>query len=301
MKNKILRFLCLVFIALALLFLIIISNRKSLDVLGYVFAGFFSISLERIVSALQDFLDTSDWKSSQRKLKRGGFIRDDTEIRISFAYLFRIKIGTRYLLIENGRKTGKYQPVGGVFKFSENEKKLLKNKFHVMDDDKIQLDESSRDDYRLRMQNKYLRGFMRRFDSKKAERERIEDLSREFKEELIDTGILPKWSKIKYRYCGRHISELQCGVFKTYELLLADIVELIPTEEQKRDLEVLRNIESSKYVFENERLIESYGIDTENDKMRDCIANHSFKILQTTEPKLMSMKESGNEYSVSIV
>ena len=64
-----------------------------------------------------------------------------------------------------------------------------------MDDNKIPIDESSRDDYRLRIENRYLRRFVKRFDSRKAEREQIENISREFKEELIDTGIL-NWDRI---------------------------------------------------------------------------------------------------------
>ncbi|MCK9336129.1 MAG: hypothetical protein M0Q99_12555, partial [Candidatus Cloacimonetes bacterium] len=41
--------------------------------------------------------------------------------------------------------------------------------------------------------------FVRRF-SKQTEREQIDNLGREFKEELIDRKIL-NWKKIEYRYC----------------------------------------------------------------------------------------------------
>ena len=57
-----------------------------------------------------------------------------------------------------------------------NEKIELKNRFLVKDDNKVSIDESSRDDYRLRMENQYLRNFVKRFN-KKAERERVDDLS----------------------------------------------------------------------------------------------------------------------------
>ena len=148
----------------------------------------------------------NNWKTSQRRLKRGRYVNDDTIIRISFAYLYRIKTGNKYLLIQNARNTGKYQPVGGVYKFTEKEKLYLKNRFQVKDDNMIPIDESSRNDYRLRMENRYLRAFMRRFNGK-ADRERISNIGREFREELIDSGIL-KWKHIKYRFCGRHSEEI---------------------------------------------------------------------------------------------
>lgn len=78
----------------------------------------------------QDLLDTTSWKASQRELKRGGFITDNATIRISSAYLYRIKVADKYLLVKNERGTGKYQPVGGVYKLKENEKIELKNRYH---------------------------------------------------------------------------------------------------------------------------------------------------------------------------
>lgn len=46
--------------------------------------------LPELLASLQDLVDTTEWKVSQRKLERGGFIKKDTLVRISFAYLFRI-------------------------------------------------------------------------------------------------------------------------------------------------------------------------------------------------------------------
>lgn len=126
-------------------------------------------SLPGLVNSIQDLLDTTNWKTSQRKLKRGRFIEDSTIIRISFAYLYRIKIGNKYLLVKNERGTGKYQPVGGVYKLLGKEKMELRNRYQVKDDNKIPLDRSSRDDYRLRLENRYLRKFVKRF-VRKAER-----------------------------------------------------------------------------------------------------------------------------------
>ena len=83
-------------------------------------------------SAFQDLADTEDWKEVQRKLERGKIIDKDTIVRISFAYLFRIKIEDKYFLIKNERNTNKFQPVGGVYKLKESEKIALKNLFHII-------------------------------------------------------------------------------------------------------------------------------------------------------------------------
>lgn len=261
--------------------------------------AFIAIFIEKTVTAAQDICDTSDWKTSQRRLKRGGFIKDDTIVRISFAYLYRIKIGNQYLLVQNTRNTGKYQPVGGVYKIQGNEKNELKNLFQIKDDNKIPIDESSRDDYRLRMENKYLRRFVKRFD-KKANRERINNVSREFKEELVDTGIL-NWNAIKYRFCGRHMTELQFGEhFQIYELLLADIVELIPTSEQEQDLKRLMGISSEKYKFATAEEITCLGMDTESGYLYEWIADHTKKILQENEKELTKIKDVGEIYAVHL-
>ena len=88
-----------------------------------------TIFIENAWSAFQDLSDTTDWKTSQRRLKRGEFIQDDDIIRISFAYLYWIKIGNKYLLVQNTRNTGKYQPVGGVYKLQGEEKTVLQINF----------------------------------------------------------------------------------------------------------------------------------------------------------------------------
>lgn len=256
-------------------------------------------SLPGLVNSIQDLLDTTNWKTSQRKLKRGRFIEDSTIIRISFAYLYRIKIGNEYLLVKNERGTGKYQPVGGVYKLLGNEKLELRNRYQVKDDNKIPLDRSSRDDYRLRLENRYLRKFVKRFD-RKAEREQIYNLSREFKEELIEKGII-SWSQITYRFCGRHMTELHFGDhFQCYELLLADVVELVPTPEQEADLERLVKQQSDIYRFATADEITSLGVDTAIGDLRENIADHTLKIIQENEGQLMRISGVGKTYTINL-
>lgn len=256
-------------------------------------------SLPGLVNSIQDLLDTTNWKTSQRKLKRGRLIEDSTIIRISFAYLYRIKIGNKYLLVKNERGTGKYQPVGGVYKLLGNEKLELRNRYQVKDDNKIPLDRSSRDDYRLRLENRYLRKFVKRFD-RKAEREQIYNLSREFREELIEKGII-SWSQITYRFCGRHMTELHFGDhFQCYELLLADVVELVPTPEQEADLERLVKQQSDIYRFATADEITSLGADTASGDLRENIADHTLKIIQENEGQLMRISGVGKTYTINL-
>ena len=296
---KIMKALVLAVLSVLLLYVILIFEIKDWPAGSSIAGIIIGLSLPELFKAIQDLFDTTNWKVSQRKLKRGGFIKDDTMIRISFAYLYRIKVGNKYFLIKNERGTEKYQPVGGVYKLLGNEKSILRNKYQIVDDNKIVIDKSSRDDYRLRVENKYLRAFIRRFN-RQAERERIDNLSREFREELIEKNIV-NWNQIRYRVCGRHMTTLHWGEhFQCYELLLADVVELVPTTEQEMDLERLKKRKSDKYYFATAEEIMSLGINTESGDLRETIADHTTKILQENERDLIKDFDYGRCYTVNL-
>ena len=294
---KIIKSAIIFVISLSFIATIVIFDIKSWPAGSSIAGLFLGVSLQALFHSIQDVFDTTDWKMSQRKLKRGGFITDNTIIRISFAY--RIKIGDKYLLVKNERGTGKYQPVGGVYKFEEDEKTELKNRFQVKDDNKISIDESSHNDYRLRMENRYLRKFISRFD-KKVSRENIDNLSREFREELIEKNII-SWNEISYRFCGRHMTSLHFGEhFQIYEILLADVVELLPTLEQTEDLKMLLNKPSDKYRLATAEEITSLGVNTTTGQLREEIADHTRKILQENEGELIKTLGIGKTYTVNI-
>lgn len=296
---KIIKSAIIFVISLSFIATMVIFEIKSWPAGSSIAGLLLGFSLPALFHSLQDVLDTTDWKMSQRKLKRGGFISDHTIIRISFAYLYRIKIGDKYLLVKNERGTGKYQPVGGVYKFEEDEKIELKNRFQVKDDNKISIDESSRNDYRLRMENKYLRKFISHFD-KKANRENVDNLSREFREELIEKNII-NWNEISYRFCGRHMTSLHFGEhFQIYEILLADVVELLPTVEQMEDLKMLLNKPSDKYRLATAEEITSLGVNTATGQLREEIADHTRRILQENEGELIKTLDVGKIYTVNI-
>ena len=121
-SEKYLVLIGLIVLSICLACVMYILNVKQCYVANNITGVFLGLSIPGVWRAFQDLFDTTDWKVSQRKLKRGGFIKDDTIVRISFAYLFRIKIGNQYLLVKNERGTDKYQPVGGVYKLAGNEK-----------------------------------------------------------------------------------------------------------------------------------------------------------------------------------
>ena len=89
-KSAIMFIISLFFIATMVIFEI--KSWPAGNSIAGLLLGF---SLQALFHSIQDVLDTTDWKMSQRKLKRGGFITENTIIRISFAYLYRIKIGNK--------------------------------------------------------------------------------------------------------------------------------------------------------------------------------------------------------------
>lgn len=121
------------------------------------------VLIQYLITSIIDLLDNEDWKSSQRKLQRAGILQKDTVIRISFAYLFRIKVDDQYFLVENSR-TKKYQPVGGVYKFKKEEADYLRDNIAVENDNRIPVDKITKCEYRLLIKNEHLRKFIRRFN-----------------------------------------------------------------------------------------------------------------------------------------
>lgn len=301
MKNKIIKsgvLLVAIVISIAIIVIFEIKNIPVGSSLGGLSAGFL---LQPMFSSFVDLADNENWKSSQRRLQRAGVLQKETLIRISFAYLFRIKVDGKYFLVQNSR-TKKYQPVGGAYKFKEEEAYYLRDNISVENDDRIPVDQITERDYRLLVENKNLRKFVKRFD-KTHYRENISDLSREFIEEIFTTGILDRTSfgSLTYRYCGRHMTNVEYGnVFSHYELLLADIVEIQLSNEQEQLFRNLATKTCSKYRFATLAEIQSLGVKTGTNNLADDIANHTPKILSTNTDNLMLKKKHKNSITVTI-
>lgn len=300
MKKKVAKLIFFLIIIAILSVSLYVTEKKSIPVVGSFVGILLGILLPYIGKLMVDLSDVNLWQVELRKLIRAEILKKNDKVRISFAYLFRIKVDDKYLLVLNGRGTQKYQPVGGAYKCFQAEKEYLSNKFSIVDDDKIKLDESSRNDYRLHVPVKHLKKFVKRFNKTKG-RELIENLTREFKEELIDSSIL-HFKHIQYRYCGRHFTKIEYSRhFNCYELLMADIIELTPTEEQLHELRELMNIQSDKYRFVDARQIKSCGIVEGTDNMIESIGDHTIKTIQDFELNLYKVKGCNKIYRAELV
>jgi hypothetical protein len=270
--------------------------------IGSTLSGtFLGITIPYFLSSMIDLSDNKSWKNSQRKLKRAGLIHKDTKIRISFAYLFRIKVDGKYFLVQNVR-TKKYQPVGGAYKLEPKEAQYLSEKIPVEDDDRILIDTTTRGDYRLYVKNKDLRRFIKRFD-KTPYRENINNLSREFIEELFTTNILDKdtFGDLTYKYCGRHITDVEYGdFFECYELLLADIIEVRLTDKQEELFRKLMEKTDNQYIFAKFNEIKTGGVKHGTSDLKDNIANHAPKILSENSDILINKCRYKNVITINL-
>lgn len=301
MKNKSAFIKATLFTVLSSLVVVVYSLAyiNELKVLESVSCLLIPLGIERALRMWQDVSDTSSWKSSLRAYLRGGFIKRDDYIRISFAYLFRIFVEGKYFLVQNSRGIQRYQPVGGAYKCLDSEKLYLVKELNVITDDKIPIDETSKNDYRMRVQLKNIKKFFRRFDKTKN-RETIADLTREFNEE-VNKVLGFGFEEIKYTYIGRDITEVQFSkYFQCYEVILADIVILNLDAHQYEKFKQLINQQSEYYMFATANDIEHCGVTPSSSDLRSTISEHSIKILESYSDKLIIKKNQKKEYAVPI-
>lgn len=148
--------------------------------------------------------------------------RED-QVRFSIAYLFRIKIDGKYLLVKNEKIADQYQPVGGVYRNFDSFVDIA-NKLEVTDEKK----ENFRvpNDLRVYVQSKNVIKFLEWF---KTRRNREVNVVREFIEEIIDKNILEiqNLRDIEFEFIRTYDSGLHYAEqFSSYEILLHDIFEV---------------------------------------------------------------------------
>ena len=105
-----------------------------------------------------------------------------TQVRVSCAYLFRIKINDEYFLTKDEQGRGTFQPVGGVYKYFDD--KILSD-FEAQQCTRFGYTSDLDSDLRLIIPRKRI-GRFNRWYNKEIQRETINDLYREFKEEILD-------------------------------------------------------------------------------------------------------------------
>lgn len=173
------------------------------------------------------FLKTNLWKYRKQ------------DIRFSISYIFRIRIPNTdsYLLVLNRRIANQLQPVGGSYKRYGDDS--LFEKWGYKPDNKkngLGTDGISDKDLRFKVKGKNVINVIKWFEEG---REREVSGNREFIEELIEPGIIDKniFCKISYRHLKRVSRNLQWSEHhQCYEVLIYDVLELVPTTEQEKYL-----------------------------------------------------------------
>ena len=224
-----------------------------------------SIIIEVIIIISSHLLGKFKFWKYGFKLKIFEIFKPNLEIRISASYLYRIEIKGKYLLVKN-RKRDVFQPIGGVYKYYDSAKNFL-NEIEYKPDDKIEIDNVSKQDLRIRIKAKYITKFLDWFYSKI---DREIDYLREFEEETISSKILSaNFKKIKPKFVRSIKNNIEYSVFfNCYEIKPKDIIEIELTETQYQELENLSNIYSEKYTFANEQEILSNGITLNSQEVK---------------------------------
>jgi|GEM_PF-3965308 len=191
-----------------------------------------------------------------------------TRIRISYAYLIRIKIQGKYLLVRG--KYNKYQPPGGVYHYYDRE---IERQFGFKRDETHGDDNDIRGTIELSSLKKFLKW-------RKTEKNRETGFTREFNEELIQSKILSEkefsgaeGEFITTKFKGIEFSEHH----QIYELLIFDIFQIILDDSQRKVLLALLKEPNDRCYFSSAAEIKSLGVS--GDNYVETIAKHSKLIL----------------------
>lgn len=197
------------------------------------------------------------WMISNRKYLRIKFntlYHMNEDYRISFAYLFRIKVNNKYLLIK-GNRINQYQPVGGVYKYfsSFNE---IKNELDILDEKDSDFYESN--DLRIFVKGKNVIKILKWIE---AGKNRECDHLRELYEELLLPGYVDfnVLENIKLEFLKRYNSGVHySNHFKCKEILIFDVIDLSGIES-----EIEKIINSDRNVNRNLVLVDVEDIERE--------------------------------------
>lgn len=150
-------------------------------------------------------------------------------------------------------------PVGGVFKMLPSFKDIKRN-YEITDDDHLPIDETSKDDLRIRVQGKNLVKLFNWFYTRKN---REVGVHREFYEEMIMTEILEVNSLRSFtpEYCKTVNTNIHFSKhFKCKEVLIYEIYDLELTNQEEERI--------VKYCESNP---EKAILATQDDISKECI------------------------------
>ena len=179
------------------------------------------------------------------------------DIRLSFAYLIRIRVNNKYLLVKSGHKRDLYGPVGGVYHIEHTDYIYHKLKFAR--------DETPGDseDVRGTIAGKNIGKFIRWFN-KGINRE--VSPNREFEEELLKSGVVPNnlFLNQDFKYaCTKYRGIERSAHYKKLELCRFDIFELLLTKEQEK---FFVNSKDKRIFLATKEDIETGGVNKNNDR-----------------------------------
>ena len=198
-------------------------------------------------------------------------------VRVSYSYLFRIEMDGHYLLVRDEQGRNDYHPVGGVYKYDPDSIDMAE-RFDGTYDGVFNTTSDTKDDLRLVICKQKLQQFQSWFSSRQN-RENICDLSREFREELIERNILDGrlFKKIKYKYIGSFTQKSYNEKLRMLQIRHYDVVNLKVTKPQRLHLETLLHKTSEQYVFVSKDDIKNRTLDFNGHHY--TIAEHTDLIL----------------------
>lgn len=236
----------------------------------------FKISIGIVLSSFIEFVVFIIENKKRWSILKTLIIKRNQPIRVTVAYLFRIEINGKYVLIKRHKQDNPgFQPIGGSYKYLKEENRELFDKLGIEPCNYVPRDEDTENDLRIIIKKrKNLIEFLKWFESRKN---REMDPYREFYEELIAPGFLSRetFKHFKYVFVCKHIEGvLKSPIYPQDELRYADIFELrLENDLQKQEVINLKNIED-EILFATPEEIKKRASNNGS-----VILPHSFKIL----------------------
>ena len=186
----------------------------------------------------------------KKVIKKTFTLKSNSRCRVVCAYLFRIMYANKFYLLVDERKENCYAPVGGVYKVDSNYD--IGMSFEAEADGLHGINDDTENDLRLTISKRFKERFFNWFEQG-TNREAFNDLTREFREEVLDTGLLPKeqFERLTYVYIGSKMEERVNDQLKLSEIAWHDIFSVQLTREQQSTLKKLSKTEPQNipYVF----------------------------------------------------
>lgn len=200
------------------------------------------------------------------------------KIRCSMSGLVRIVSDNCYLLVR-GQRIEQFQPAGGVFKYTTAGWQVLKA-LGATYDQNIAIDDDSRHDLRVYLPKRRLAEFLEWYLSSTG---REVSPEREFREEVTRNGLLDAvvFATPELEWSRTHVSGIHwTPYFKCYEILVAEIFELLPNSTQEAELRKSRaNGQQQTLAWVTKEQIETRGWQDNAARQPLRISEHSSWLL----------------------